>query len=159
MTKIILTLVIMSGLLFVTCKNNLKTDLTIETKNESKMKDITFNLAKNYFVKSTVINLDNPKIETLEKFNDIFGMETIMGKEGKPTEINFNKQYVIAVILNETDYMTTVNPVSLQKNNKNEITLTYKTIIGQKQSYKTRPSFGIIVDNIENGKIKLKELK
>ena len=164
MIKSILTFAIITSLLFVACQNKSnngnaenKTTPTEETQNETKMTDISFTLAKNYFVNNTVEKLDNPKIETAEKFNEIFGMATTMGKDGKPTEIDFEKQYVIAVILPETDLQTTIAPVSLQQDEKGNITLTYKTEIGQKQSYTTRPSFAVIVDKIENGNIVLKE--
>jgi hypothetical protein len=103
--------------------------------------------------------LDNPKIETAEKFNEIFGMATKMGKDGKPTEIDFSKQYVIAVILPETDLSTNVSPISLLKNTKNEITLNYKSVVGQKQSWTSRPNFAIIIDKKENGNVTLKEIK
>jgi hypothetical protein len=86
-------------------------------------------------------------------------MATTMGKDGKPTEIDFAKQYVIAVILPETDLMTTVEPVSLQKNETGEITLTYKSVVGQKQTFTTMPNFAIIVDKTETGNITLKKIK
>ncbi|MBK8626492.1 MAG: hypothetical protein IPN86_13270 [Saprospiraceae bacterium] len=122
--------------------------------------DIPFTFAKNYFVNNNVEKLDNPKIETVEVFNEIFGMATTMSKDGKPTEIDFDRQYVIAVILPETDLLTTIVPVSLQKDEIAKITLTYKTSVGQKQTYTSRrPSFAIIVDKKENGIIELKEQK
>ncbi|MGE5365153.1 MAG: hypothetical protein ACM3SM_13570, partial [Bacteroidota bacterium] len=66
---------------------------------------------------------------------------------------------VIAVILPETDYTTTIEPVSLQKNGNGEITFTYKSIVGQKQTYTIRPNIAIIVDRTENGNIFLKGIK
>ena len=134
-----------------------KTPLDSEIKNQ--MINITFTVAKNYFVKNTIDKLVNPKIETAEKFNEIYGMATTMGKDGKPTEIDFKKQYVIAVILPETDLMTTIDPVSLQKDDNGKITLTYKKVVGQKQTYTIKPSFEIIVSKTENGTIELKEQK
>lgn len=123
------------------------------------MTNIAFTIAKNYFVNNTVTKLDNPKIETAEKFNEIFGMATTMGAAGKPTKIDFSKQYVIAIILPETDFATNIYPISLLKNTKNEITLNYKYVIGEKQSFTTRPNFIIIVDKRENGMITLNEIK
>ncbi|MDR2145390.1 MAG: hypothetical protein LBE91_02885 [Tannerella sp.] len=150
-------------ILFAACQSNPKSSDSnnqqhVSVENQQKT-DIIFSIAKNYFVKNTVNILDNPKIETSEKFNDIFGMATTMGNEGKPTEIDFTKQYVIAVILPETDLQTTVEPVSLQKNEAGEIILTYKSMVGQKQSFTTRPNFAIIVDKTENGRITLNEIK
>ena len=130
-----------------------------ETQNETKKTNISFTLAKNYFVKNNVKKLDNPKIATAEKFNEIFGMATTMGKDSKPTEIDFSKQYVIAVILPETDLSTNINPISLLKNTENEITLNYKSVVGKKQSFTTLPNFAIIIDKKETGNVTLKEIK
>ena len=166
MTKRIVKLATVASLFLIACQNNPKTNngenkntLAVEAQNEAKMTAISFTLAKNYFVNNTVEKLDNPKIETAETFNEIFGMATKMGKDGKPTEIDFKKKYVIAVILPETDLMTSIYPISLQKDEKGKITLTYKTVLGEKQSYRIRPSFAIIVDKTENGSIELKEQK
>jgi hypothetical protein len=130
-----------------------------ESQGKTQVTNIAFTVAKNYFVNNAVTKLDNPKIETAEKFNKIFGMATTMGKDGKPTEIDFSKQYVIAVILPETDLSTNINPISLLKNTENEITLTYKSVVGQKQSFTTIPNFAIIIDKKENGNVTLKEIK
>ena len=42
-------------------------------------------------------------------------MATVMGANGKPTPIDFNKQFVIAVINNETDISTSFTPIKLEK--------------------------------------------
>lgn len=150
--------------IFASCQLNQskienKNTLAAETPNKNQMTDIAYTIAKNYFVKNTVKNLDNPKIEALEKFDESFGMATTIGKDGRPTEIDFTKEYVIAVILPETDLMTTLTPLGLQKDKEGRIKLTFKTIVGQKQSYTTRPNFLIIVNKTENGMIELEEEK
>jgi predicted small secreted protein len=166
MTKKIIVLATVTSLLFAACQNNPKrgngknkNPLSVETQQKTEITDIAFSVAKNYFVKNTVKELDNSKIETAEKFNEIFGMATTMGKDGKPTEIDFTKQYVIAVLLPETDLQTTVEPISLQKTETGDITLTYRNVVGQKQSFTTKPNFAIIVDKTENGNITLNEMK
>lgn len=147
------------------CNSNPKNNVGDETNNlpstsqeKSMSKDISFSLAKNYFVKNTVKHLDDPKIETPEKFNEIFGMAATMNKDGKPTAIDFSKQFVIAVVKPETDLETTLTPVGIQKNQGNETVLTYKAIVGPKQSFTTRPIMIVIVDKPENGKVVLNEL-
>jgi PBP1b-binding outer membrane lipoprotein LpoB len=159
MTKKIISLTLLSAVFLTSCNQEKKTNDAEITHTESQMTDISYTVAKNYFVKNTVEELDNPKIETEEKFHEIFGMATTMGKDGMPTDIDFDHQYVIAVILPETDMQTDVFPLSLQKDENGEITLTYKTVIGEKQSYTTRPNFQIIVNKAENGVVKLKEEK
>ena len=126
---------------------------------ENKPTAIKYEIAKNYFVKNTVTKIDNPKNDTAEAFNQIFGMATKMGINGKPTSIDFAKKYVIAVILPETNLETIVNPISLSKNEKAQIELKYKVTLGQKQSYTTVPNFAIVVDKYENGPLIVTEAK
>jgi hypothetical protein len=166
MKREIIALATVTGLLFTACQNSPKNSnsknqkpVSVETQQKTELTDIAFRVAKNYFVKNTVEKLDNPKIETAEKFNEIFGMATTMGNDGKPTEIDFSKQYVIAVLLPETDLLTTVEPVSLQMNETGDITLTYQSVVGQKQPFTTKPNFAIIVDKTKNGNITLNEIK
>jgi hypothetical protein len=121
--------------------------------------NIPFTVAQNYFVKNTVTTLKEAKITTQEKFDEVFGAAATMGAGGQPTDINFSTHYVVAVVLPETDLSTTVTPVSLQRKSKNELILTYKTVVGQKQSYTTRPNFMIVVDKKHSGNITLKATK
>lgn len=163
MTNKILTTVILLGIIFASCQNKPKADNAQQkdpqtTEYQRNNIDIPYTIATNYFVKNTVSQIDNPKIETVEKFNEIFGMATTMGKDGKPTEIDFSKQFVIALILSETDLLTTIKPISLQKNN-NEITFNYSLEVGAKQTFTSRPSLAIVVDKKEDGNVTLMEVK
>lgn len=130
-----------------------------EVQQSTALTDLTYTIAKNYFVKNDVKVLDNPEIETAEKFNTIFGMAPTMENSGEPTKIDFKNQYVIAVVLPETSSETTIKPVSLQKNDKNEIVFTYKVSVGQKQTYTITPCIAIIVDKANDGKVVLNEQK
>jgi hypothetical protein len=163
MTKKILTISLMTALFFTSCiegtkKENAENLDTNTVETTQKRTDIPFTLAKNYFVLNTVGTLDNPKIENSENFNKIFGMATTMGADGKPTDIDFKTQFVIGVILPETNVMTTIEPVSLQKNDEGEILFTYKKVVAEKLSGTIRPSIQVIVNKSENGLVKLKEI-
>lgn len=87
------------------------------------------------------------QITNQDDFNKTFGMATRMGKDGMPTEIDFNKEFIIGEILPETDVETTIEPVSLRKTGSNELTLTYSIKRGAKRSYTTKPMFILKVDN------------
>ena len=166
MTKKFLPLAIISMLIVTSCNNNGKGEKTeneqaadTSATGEMKSTNVPFTVAKNYFVKNTVKagGLQNPKIETKENFDSIFGAATTMDKNGKPTEIDFSKYYAIAVIGDETDIATEMSPVTLQKNDKNEITLNYKVTKGSKQSFRIRPLLIVIADKIYNGPVSVKE--
>lgn len=137
-----------------TASNNTSPSAVQQTKT-----DVAYTIAKNYFVNNTVTQLDNPKIETQAKFNETFGMATRMGSDGRPTAIDFAKQNVIAVILPETNMETTVTPISLQKDDKGNLLLTYKTVVGEKKTYTAVPFFAIIIDKSETGNIILRAIK
>lgn len=66
---------------------------------------VPYTEAKNYFVKNTYKTdaIIFKKIISQKEFDEIFGMATTMGKNGKPTNIDFSKDYVIALIGKETN--------------------------------------------------------
>lgn len=150
-----ITIIFLSG-----CNNSTtyKTEPATAQTDTSAI-SIPFSIGKNYFVKNTIKSIDNPKIETAEKFFEVFGMATTMGPSGKPTEIDFSKQYVIAVLLPKTDLATTVAPIGLQRNAKGEITLLYKVVSGAQQTFTSRPQFIVIVNKTESGPITVREVK
>jgi hypothetical protein len=113
--------------------------------------DVSYRRAENYFVKNTVKQLDNPKLETAEKFNAVFGLARTMSEGSKPTEIDFSKEFVIAVILPETEVETSIENVSVQKNEKGELLISYKVVSGQKQTFTTVPNLALILDKADYG--------
>ncbi len=166
MSKITLIIATLTSILFSACQSKSTTKIVENTKSavavrkyENKLSDINFTVLKNYFVKNTGEKVENPKIETAEKFYEVFGRATTMGKNGKPTAINFSKQYIIAIIIPATEFATTIDTISLQRNNQNQIKLNYKLTIGQKQSFSIRPFIAIAVDKQENGIITVEEIK
>ena len=120
-----------------------------------KKAEIPYIVAKNYFVRNDVTTVENPKIETQAAFEQVFGMAPVMSKDGQPTEIDFSKQFVIAVVLPETDLSTVIKPISLKKNGKNKLVFTYHVGRGQKQTYTIRPCLAIVVDKAYKGDVVL----
>ena len=163
MRKPIYPLLTICIVLFTACQSNMKKKKADISQSDTsaiskELKEIPFILAKNYFVRNTAKSLENPAIETQEKFNETFGMATTLGENGKPTSIDFSKQIVIALVLNETDIETSVSPLQLTKTKK-VLTLNYKLALRQKQSYTSRPFFALVIDKIETEKIILNEVK
>ncbi len=77
-----------------------------------------------------------------------------MGADGKPTIIDFTKQYVIAFTEKETDVETALIPESLTKVRKN-IVLKYKIKRGSKTTFTMRPFLMLVVDKKHQGKVKV----
>lgn len=159
MRFLFISIVAVTTLVLLSCENNKSKSTPInKTEVRSKITDIPFVIAKNYFVNNSIKQLENSKIETEKKFNEIFGMATTTGEHGKPTRIDFTDQYVIAVLKPETDINSVIKPESLQKNEKGEIVFTYKYQTGDKQTYTILPFIAIIVDKSENGRILINEV-
>jgi len=118
--------------------------------------DIPYTIAQRYFVNNTYNEGDlvNPKITTREQFRKIFGMATVMGENGKPTVIDFSRQYVLSVIGELTDRKTEISLISL-KQNANRILLNYKITEGERESVTIRPVLLLIVDNKYQGEVEL----
>ncbi|MFD2555253.1 hypothetical protein [Sphingobacterium tabacisoli] len=128
--------------------------------NNTKDLTIPYTIAQHYFVNNTVTNgIENPKIETKEVFDSIFGAAAVMGKDGRPTDIDFTKQYVIAVTTPVTDVETKLEPVDLKKSANGEVLFTYKMITGQKQSYTSHAGLAIIVDKSVTGNVVANEVQ
>ncbi len=158
MKKQLVLIVICVGLTFLSCQDNRNRETKKNVKSEEFI-DIPFTVVKNYFVKNLTDGLSNPKIDTETKFNKFFGMATTMGKNGRPTMIDFSKQYVVAILKPETYFKSTIELKNVQKNQSGEIVVTYRCEIGQKQTYSILPNLVIALNKSEDGHVVLKELK
>ena len=137
-----------TGLVFVfitlaACCNN---QAAIPVEEGETNDEVAFEVAKNYFYKNDLDVLPaSPKITSEEAFNKFFGMATTMGENGKPTPIDFTKQFVLAIVLPVTDYDTEINPEKVEEKD-NVLLYTYKVKTGEKQSYSIQPISIIILD-------------
>ena len=141
---LIAPLIAFAALTMVTaCGNNPSSNPKTEIGEANN--EITFEVAKNYFFKNGAKIPADPKITSEEMFNKLFGMATTMGKDGKPTEIDFSKQFVLAIILPVTDVATEINPVKVEEKG-DSLLYTYAVKTGEKQTYSIQPFSIIILD-------------
>ena len=101
-------------------------------------KDVPYTELEHYFFKNGQDIPDNPIIDSEEAFVSLFGMAPILGESGKPTPIDFEKEFVIAVVNPVTEFHTEVKPVSLRMEN-GELVFTYNETVGEKQSWSMQP--------------------
>lgn len=161
-----LFLLIISGTFLIACQSNNKSQKDSEsTVQEEKTvvaapesEEFPFIVAKHYFVNNKQEEISNPKITTEAEFSQLFGAAATMGEGGLPTEIDFTKQYVIAVVKPKTDFTTNLTPVSLIKNEKGEVVFSYAIEQGEKQTFSSIPCLLIIVDKEIDGDVILKEI-
>ncbi len=107
---------------------------------------VKYTVAHNYFVNRNAAIPQDMKIQSQKEFDRCFGMAATMGKDGKPTEIDFAKSFVIAKVMHVTDTMTEVSPLSLKKGANGSLVLKSAVKTGEKTSYFMQPFYIIIVD-------------
>ena len=118
------------------------------TKNvEPGAQQMPFTELQNYFVNNThrVTKVERLVIKDEATFNQIFGQAAVMGTNGAPTAVNFKTQYVVAVLLPETDRLTQAYPVNVLQNG-NSIIFNYKVEKGSSQSYTMSPFTAVVLD-------------
>lgn len=117
-------------------------------------KGVPYEIARGYFLKNTA-RVDRPtliKITSPEKLDEMFGMATVMGDGGKPTEIDFSTEYAIAVVYPETDRSTALSPQHLTRDSSG-IRFSYTLHEGEKQTYQTQPMLMIVVGKEYQGEL------
>ena len=139
MKKILFTFTML--LAIVACTNK----LAAAVENDEESSEVAFEVAKNYFFKNGQVIPESPKITTEDEFNKLFGMATTMGENGKPTAIDFSKQFILAIVLPKTDIATEILPVKLEEKG-DSLLYTYEVKTGEKQSFTIQPVSIIILD-------------
>ncbi len=121
---------------------------------------VPYSIAQGYFVRNDVDSLPFNRIITREQFDSLFGMAAVMGANGKPTPIDFDRQFVIAVDAPVTNRITSIVPISLEfvpasiasTNARAKVAagttieFTFKTQYGTPQSFSTHPGLILVVD-------------
>ncbi len=149
MKKILFTCAML--LVIVACSNSATTVVENNEESTELAFEVPFEVAKNYFFKNNQVIPENPKIVTEEEFKKLFGMATTMGEDGKPTAIDFTKQFVVAIVLPVTDFATEINPVKVEDKGES-LRYTYEVRTGEKQTFSIQPVSIIILDKKYEGK-------
>ncbi|MCQ2289748.1 MAG: hypothetical protein MJZ63_00540 [Muribaculaceae bacterium] len=124
---------------------------SITRKVEKDAYPIAFTEVHNYYVKNnfTPKKLVRKVINTEGEFRAIFGDAAVMGANGRPTPINFGRQFVLAVVSPVTDTNTQMYPLSVLQNG-NAIIFNYKVDKGGKMSYSVSPYVAVVLDRPVN---------
>ena len=114
--------------------------------SSQKSKEISFREAQNYFVKNTfkTEQIVSKKITSQNELNHFFGSATVMGRNGKPTEINFETEFVVVVICPETFFSTQFTSIKLVEE-ESKVNIQYKITTKEKQTYSVVPVALMIV--------------
>lgn len=103
-------------------------------------------VAKNYFVRNDARCASSVKITSQADFDAVFGMATHMGKDGRPTEIDFGKQFVYAKVMPVTDTDTRVRLAGVRPSAGKRLQIAFEVKQGEKQSYSIQPCEIVILD-------------
>lgn len=87
-------------------------------------------------------------IHNQQDFESVFGAAAVMGRNGQPTRIEFSRQFVVAVILPETNRQTTIE-TALVRRVRDRLYFSYIIEEGHATSYTMRPYTAIVVDRME----------
>ena len=126
-----------SLLMFVGC--------TTKKPAEASVVNVPFEVAKNYFFKNGQTIPTSPKITAAEAFDQLFGMAAFMGKDGQPTAIDFDKQFVLAIVLPVTDVTTEIIPQKVEAKG-DQLLYSYEVKTGKQQSFSIQPVSIIMID-------------
>ena len=109
-----------------------------------------FTLARNYYRRNDNVEDVLPlKISSEEELLRFFGYAAVMGRNGEPTKIDFEKSFVIPIILPETNRETEIVIDGLYHKRPESLTLAFETVQGEEPlSYTTLPFELLVVDGI-----------
>lgn len=110
------------------------------SKLEKEAYQVRFLPLNNYFVRNDIeaTKLQKLIITNETDFRSFFGEAAVMGRNGHPTPVNFKTEYVLAVILPETDRSTDVTVLDVLQNG-NSVIFNYHVERGEKNSYRLVP--------------------
>lgn len=107
---------------------------------------IPYTTLENYFVRNDVDCSKQQRliIDNKADFEKYFGMAAHMG--GMPTEVNWNKQFVVAIVLPETKRATSINPVAVKATDNNILVFSYQVKKGDRISHTMVPFTAVAID-------------
>lgn len=107
---------------------------------------ISFTTLENYFVRNDVDCSKQQRLIINNKadFEKYFGMAAHMG--GMPTEVNWNKQFVVALVMPETKRATSIYPVAVKVTDNNVLVFSYQVKKGDNMSHSMVPFTAVAID-------------
>ena len=111
---------------------------------------VPYTLARNYYRRNDNVEDVLPlKITSEEELLKFFGYAAVMGRNGEPTKIDFDKSFVIPIILPQTDRETEIVIDGLYHTRPESLTLAFEAVQGEEAlSYTMLPFELLIVDAV-----------
>ena len=137
----------MGALLLLLCSNcSFMDKMYAAQKIDQVATPIKYTTLENYFVRNDVDCSKQQRliIDNKADFEKYFGMAAHMG--GMPTEVNWNKQFVIALVLPETKRATSIYPVAVKVSDNNILVFSYLVKKGDNMSHSMVPFTAVAID-------------
>lgn len=142
-----LTIILAMGALLLMCCNCSFMDKMYAAEKIDKVATpVHYTTLENYFVRNDVdcskqrrLILDNQ-----QDFDAFFGKAATMGS--LPTTVNWNKQYVVAIILPETKRATSIEPVAVKVTDNDVVVFSYHIKKDDKMSHSMVPFTAVAID-------------
>ena len=136
------TIIVITAVALLCCQCTTSKELRQAQKGA---KEVPFTVLNNYYVRNDVDCRKTQRliIDNQRDFDVFFGPAALMG--GLPTDINWKKQFVVAILLPETNRPTMVTPLQVKQSPGNFI-FKYEVNRGHKTSYTLIPFAAVALD-------------
>ena len=142
-----LTIILAVGALMLLCCNCSFMDKMYAAQKIDKVATpIPYTTLENYFVRNDVDGSKQRRLifDNQQDFEAFFGKAATMG--GQPTAVNWNKQYVVAIVLPETNRATSIEPVAVKVADDKITVFSYHVKKGDKMSHTMVPFTAVAID-------------
>ena len=115
--------------------------------------EVPFTRMSNYFA---LASAPEPSgiISSQQDLEKYFGLAPVMGRDGTPTAIDFEKEIALPVVLPETDCPTEITPISLENRN-GELVLTVSVKTEESTTWRMRPFLLVKTDKGDYSSLKV----
>ena len=137
----------MGALLLLLCSNcSFMDKMYAAQKIDQVANPVPYTTLENYFVRNDVDCSKQQRliIDNKRDFESYFGQAATMG--GMPTQVNWNKQFVIALVMPETKRATSIQPVNVKVADNGVMVFSYQVKKGDKMSHSMVPFTAVAVD-------------
>lgn len=138
---------VMGALLLLVCNScSFMDKMYAAQKIDEVATPIQFTTLENYFVRNDVDCSKQQRLIINNKvdFEKYFGMAAHMG--GMPTEVNWDKQFVVALVMPETKRATSIYPVAVKVTDNNVLVFSYQVKKGDNMSHSMVPFTAVAID-------------
>lgn len=142
-----LTIILAVGALLLMCCNCSFMDKMYAAEKIDKVATpVHYTTLENYFVRNDVDCSKQRRLifDNQQDFDAFFGKAATMG--GLPTTVNWNKQYVVAIILPETKRATSIEPVAVKVTDNDVMVFSYHIKKSDKMSHSMVPFTAVAID-------------